>query len=131
MVEASSGKNILVIDDDDDFAEALTFILQSEGYSVRRASNGDEGVAMATESAPDLILLDYMMPVKSGFEACIELRAQSGLDNVPILALTAFGRDIGETHGLGGVTGVAKVDGFLEKPVEPNVLLKRVAEALQ
>ena len=123
-------KTILIIDDDDDFAEAIQTLLEHEGYRVRRAAEGDEGVAMAMEVRPDLILLDFMMPVKSGFETCRELRNLSEMKSVPILALTAYGRDIGETHGFGGVDGLAHVDGFLEKPVEPNVLLSRTATVL-
>jgi len=131
MAAQEQEKTILIVDDDDDLASALARMLQAEGYGVLRAADGAEGVSMASEHAPDLILLDYMMPVKNGFDACRELRNLPGLDEVPILALTAYGQNIGETYGLGGSDAESHVNGFIEKPYEPNVLLERVASALR
>jgi len=129
MSGQSDEKTILIVDDDD-LASVMTHLLESRGYRVRRASDGEEGVRMAREQPPDLILLDFMMPVKDGFDACREIRSSPEAGGVPIVALTAFGQDIGEIHGLTRGGDAAAIQDFLEKPVEPNVFLERIALAL-
>jgi DNA-binding response OmpR family regulator len=124
-------KTILIIDDDDDTAAALSCILESTGYRVRRAADGDEGLRMAAAERPDLIILDFMMPVKDGFCTCRELSDNPDLRRVPIIALTAFGQDIGEEHGLPRDEASNRIREYLEKPVEPNILLERVAATLK
>ena len=121
---------ILFVDDDDDLVDALSYALKRAGYSIRRASDGDQGVHMALQERPDLILMDLMMPVKNGFQACIEIWQDEGLRDVPILALTAFGQSIGEIHGLRLEQSSGKRLDFLEKPVEVNVLLMRIARLM-
>ncbi len=121
---------ILFIDDDEDLVYALSRILEGKGYCVHHASDGEVGVRMAAEERPDLIILDFMMPVKNGFEALLELRQIDGMAGVPVLALTSFGQNIGEIHGLRRGDGKPQVQDCLEKPVEPNVFLDRVASAL-
>lgn len=130
MCAESNGAKILFIDDDDDLASALSILLESAGYSVRRAADGDEGLRMAMEERPDLVLLDFMMPVKSGFATSQEMRQTDGLRDVPIIALTSFGQNIGEIYGLPSEEARLHIQGFLEKPVEPNVLLERIEQAL-
>jgi DNA-binding response OmpR family regulator len=130
MCAQSKGKKILFIDDDDDLAAALSVLLESAGYQVRRAADGDEGLRMALEDRPDLVLLDFMMPVKSGFATSQEMRRIDALRDVPILALTSFGQNIGEIYGLPSDQARMHIQGFLEKPVEPNVLLERIEQAL-
>lgn len=129
MADPASTHNLLFIDDDDDLVHALSVVLKRAGYNVRHALDGEEGVRMASEDIPDIVLLDFMMPGMNGFEACCALRRLEGMTDVPIVALTAFGRDIGEIHGLpdGAAAGVQD---FLEKPVEPNILLSRLAAVL-
>lgn len=121
---------ILFIDDDDDFASALSKMLEGEGYSVRQASDGEIGVRMANEEQPDLIILDFMMPVMNGFDALLEIRKIDGMADVPVIALTSFGQDIGEIHGLRAGEGKPLVQDSLDKPIEPNMFLDRVASAL-
>jgi DNA-binding response OmpR family regulator len=123
-------KAILIIDDDDDFAAALSVVLANAGYRVRRAADGDEGVRMAAEEPPDLVLLDLMMPRKNGFDTSGDLRGVPALRDVPILAITAFGQDLGELYSRGPGTAAVTIHECLEKPVEPNVLLERVASCL-
>ena len=130
MANKKSQTTILFIDDDEDIVCALSGILEGEGYRVRHAPDGDVGVRMAAEERPDLIILDFMMPVKNGFDALLELRQIDGMAGVPVLALTSFGQDIGEIHGLRRGDDKPQVQDCLEKPVEPNVLLDRVASAL-
>ena len=121
--------SILFVDDDDDFAFAISRLLESAGYDVRLAANGEEALEAAREESPDLVLLDLLMPIKSGFDTCHELKAIEGMAGVPVLGLTAFGRNIGETHEANSQQGLG-LDDCLEKPVEPNVLLERIAAAL-
>ncbi len=126
MAKDSSGAKILIIDDDDDLAIALARLLEHNGYQVVRAANGDEGLKMAGSESPDLIFLDFMMPVRDGFDVCRTL--DGGNRKVPVIALTAFGQDIGQIHGLS--EGASCIVDFIEKPYEANILLERVETAL-
>ena len=130
MAREAAARTILIVDDDDELACALSHVLEGAGYRIRRAADGGQGVRMAAEERPDLILLDFMMPVKNGFEACAEMRQIPALRNVPILAFTAFGQDIGEIHGMTRSDSSTGIQDYLEKPVEPNVLVERVRSAL-
>jgi len=130
MTEQKAGKRILLVDDDQDLTSVLSRLFERAGYVVRCAADGDQGVRMAVEDPPDLVLIDFMMPVKSGFDACQDLRRIPARRDVPIIALTAFGRNIGEIHGLSGGEADLPIQDCLEKPVEPNVLLERVSHAL-
>ncbi len=122
---------ILFVDDDEDFAHALLRILEGENYRVHHACDGEVGLRMAVEKQPDLIIMDVMMPVKNGFETLLELRQIDGMEDVPVLIMTSFGQDIGEIHGLRQCDGSPQIQDCLEKPVEPNVFLDRVAAALK
>jgi DNA-binding response OmpR family regulator len=130
MTVATAKPNVLIIDDDDDFAHAIVCVLEEEGYTVRRAADGAQGVAAAREMSPDLILLDFMMPIKDGFDACKELRTIPALRHVPIVAMTAFGQDIGIVYGTDRDSSKFDIQDCLEKPVEINVLLQRMADLL-
>lgn len=130
MADAAGKRKILIIDDDDDLAVALSALLTSSRYEVRRAADGAVGLEMAAAEPPDLILLDFMMPVKNGFEVCCELQENDRLRDVPVIALTAFGRDIGEVYGLAPEEAPSCVRDYLEKPYEANVLLERIASAI-
>jgi DNA-binding response OmpR family regulator len=90
----------LIIDDDDALTGALVRLLQAEGYAVRCAADGEEGIRLASQEPPDLILLDWMMPLKNGFDVCGDLQNIPRLRDVPVLVMTAFGQDIGEIHGV-------------------------------
>ncbi len=74
-------KKILLIDDEEDIRELLTYNLEKEGYSVTTADNGNQGIELARKIIPDLILLDVMMPEKDGIETCTELRSIRELEN--------------------------------------------------
>jgi len=130
MPDSAAKRRVLIIDDDDDFALAIVRVLKEEGYEVRRVADGEQGVAAAIEEAPDLILLDFMMPIKDGFDACKELRAIPALRRVPIVAVTAFGQDIGIVYGTDREASPFDIQDCLEKPVEVNVLLQRMADLL-
>lgn len=116
------GNKILIADDNAEIREFVRVLLEGEGYEVIDASNGDEAVAQTDESV-DLVILDVMMPVKSGLKACIEIREKS---MVPILFLTAKTQDSDKTLGfsLGG-------DDYLSKPFSYNELVSRVKALLR
>ncbi len=129
MPDPKSGALILMIDDDEDLAGALAVMLKAQGYRVLLACDGEAGLRVALQERPDLIILDFMMPTMDGFEACRQLRQIDGLRDVPILAMTAFGQNIGEIYGLSS-DGKRAVDDCMEKPVEPNILFQRIASLL-
>ncbi len=131
MSPAAASRRILIIDDDDALTGALVPLLQDEGYRVRCAADGDEGIRLASEEPPDLILLDFIMPLKNGFDVCGDLQQNPRLRDVPVLVMTAFGQNIGEIHGLSLQKPPVKIRGCVEKPFEINVLLERVASALE
>ena len=122
----ASKKLILIIDDDEDIANALSRILEREGYATARAEDGEKGLEAVKARKPDLVLLDFMMPVKDGFDAAREIRR---LTPAPIVALTAYGKDVCRLHGLGAEGDEVHLAGFVEKPFEPNVLIEQVARA--
>lgn len=112
-----STKKILFADDDPEIREVVRILLESEGYEVQEAVNGEEAVSMASDEL-DLIILDVMMPVKSGVSACAEIRKSL---TVPILFLTARTQDSDKTVGFG-----AGADDYLAKPFSYAELAARV-----
>ena len=88
-----SSKKILLVDDESDILDFLSYNLESIGYEVRVANNGEEGVKTALEFKPDLILLDMMMPEMDGIETCEKIREVDELKSVVIAFLTARGED--------------------------------------
>jgi CheY-like chemotaxis protein len=123
---------ILIIDDDPDITEAMTVILESKGYEVLSAGDGSEGMERLKKSRPDLIILDVMMRTsQEGFELSRELKGSPKYKDIPILMLTAvkdktgidFKPDAGDETWL-------PVEGFLDKPVKPDVLLDKVQALL-
>ena len=122
-------KRILVVDDDPDLVEAISMILKSKHYEVIVAYGGVEGLEKAKTEKPDLIVLDVMMPDKDGYTVCKELKADPVLCEIPVLLLTAVVSHISTTrfsHQMGMET---EANDYMDKPVEPVELVKRV-EAL-
>ncbi len=121
MKQETKTRTILIADDEPDILEILNFNLQSEGYEVISASNGNEAVSLAKLYNPDLVILDVMMPGKTGFEVCKILRANKEFENTIIIFLTALNDESTEIKGLetGG-------DDYISKPISPKVLISRV-----
>jgi two-component system alkaline phosphatase synthesis response regulator PhoP len=117
----NSKKKILLVDDEIDILDFLSYNLTNSGYDVRTAINGEEGVEVAREFYPDLILLDMMMPEMDGVETCEKIRSISELENVVIAFLTARGEDYSQIAGF-----EAGADDYILKPVKPKVLMSRV-----
>lgn len=116
-----SPKRILVADDEPDILEIISYNLSKEGYSVTTAKDGDDALAKAKASKPELIILDIMMPKKSGVEVCGILRSQPAFSDTIIIFLTALSDDSSQVKGL--ETGA---DDYITKPVSPKVLLSKV-----
>jgi len=117
----NSKKKILLVDDEIDILDFLSYNLINSGYDVRTAINGEEGIKVAREFNPDLILLDMMMPVMDGVETCEKIRSISELKNVMIAFLTARGEDFSQIAGFD-----AGADDYILKPIKPKVLMSRV-----
>lgn len=117
---------ILVIDDEEDVLNFITYNLKKDGYQIETAENGREGLDKAREFKPDLILLDVMMPDLDGIEVCRQLREDENFDNTMIAFLTARGEDYTQVAALdhGG-------DDFIVKPIKPNVLRSRLNALLR
>jgi DNA-binding response OmpR family regulator len=116
---------ILVIDDDPDILALLFDTLTMAGHDVRMEADGAAGLASAIELPPDLVVLDWMMPLLGGLEVCSNLRSTRPLDAVPILMLTA--RDTEADIGWGHAAGV---DAYLIKPFSPRALTWRIESML-
>jgi two-component system, OmpR family, alkaline phosphatase synthesis response regulator PhoP len=121
MSQETKTRTILIADDEPDILEILNFNLQAEGYQVINATNGNEAVNLAKLYKPDLIILDVMMPGKTGFEVCKILRASKEFEDTIIIFLTALNDESTEIKGLetGG-------DDYISKPISPKVLISRV-----
>ncbi len=117
---------ILLVDDEEDILEVLSFNLRQEGYRVWEADTGEEALRLAPEIVPHLVLLDVMMPGMDGFETCRALRRQGETGEAVIVFLTARGEEYDQLEGFD-----AGGDDYLVKPVRIKVLLKRVAALLK
>jgi two-component system alkaline phosphatase synthesis response regulator PhoP len=122
-------KKILIVDDDPDLVEAVSTILESKGYALAKAYGGVEGLQKARAENPDLIVLDVMMPDKDGYEVCKELKADEKYRSIPILLLTAVVSNIPTSRYTQQMGMETEADDYVDKPVEPQELVKRV-EAL-
>ena len=124
---------ILVVDDDPDILEALTMILESQGYQVVSARDGVEGLATLKAEKPDLMILDLLMPKMDGFAVCKELQDPrwSKYRDIPILILTSV-REEASRRRYELETGLElDVDDYVEKPISPDILLERVARLVK
>jgi two-component system alkaline phosphatase synthesis response regulator PhoP len=117
---------ILLVDDEPDILEIVSYNLENEGYQVYTAQNGEEALKKAKKRKPDLVILDVMMPVMDGIEACERMRKMSELDNTIITFLTARGEDYSMIAGFD-----AGADDYITKPVKPRVLVSKVKSLLR
>lgn len=117
---------ILLVDDEEDVLEFLSYNLKQEGFSVTTAGDGTEALKKALQTKPHLILLDVMMPKMDGIETCEELRKISSLKNTIIVFLTARGEDYSQIAGF-----EAGADDYVNKPIRPKVLISRIKALLR
>ena len=119
-------KKILLVDDEQDILEILSYNLEKEGYKVFTANNGNEGIAKAKEIIPDLILLDVMMPEKDGIETCQEMRQIKELQKTLIVFLSARAEEFSQLAGYD-----AGANDYIVKIIKPKVLISKVNALLQ
>lgn len=119
-------KKILLIDDEEDILELLSYNLEKEGYKVSTANNGTEGIRIAKEVIPDLILLDVMMPGKDGIETCTELRTLRELQKTLIVFLSARSEEFSQLAGY-----QAGANDYIVKVIKPRVLISKINALLQ
>ncbi len=119
-------KKILLIDDEQDILEIISYNLEKEGYQVFTATNGNEGIVKAKEILPDLILLDVMMPEKDGIETCQDLRKLKELQKTLIVFLSARSEEFSQLAGY-----QAGANDYIVKLIKPKVLVSKVAALLQ
>ncbi|KXB32727.1 two-component system response regulator [Dechloromonas denitrificans] len=114
-------KKILIVDDEPNIIISLEFLMKKEGFEIAVAGDGDEALAKVASFAPDLVLLDVMMPKKSGYEVCEALRADPARAGLLIVMLTAKGRDTEVAKGL-----AIGADAYVTKPFSTKDLVAKV-----
>ena len=117
---------ILLVDDEQDILEIVSYNLSSAGYQIFTAENGKEAISIAEKLKPHLIILDVMMPVMDGVEACEKLRAIPHLSETVITFLTARGEDYSQVAGF-----EAGADDYITKPIKPKLLVSKVKALLR
>jgi two-component system alkaline phosphatase synthesis response regulator PhoP len=118
---AAAGKKILIADDEADILEIISYNLELHGYQVFTAKDGDQAIRLAKEERPDLIILDIMMPKKSGIEVCRILRSQPEFKDTLIVFLTALNDELSHVKGL-----EYGADDFISKPISPKIMVSKV-----
>jgi CheY-like chemotaxis protein len=127
-----AGADILVVDDDPEMRPALSTILESQGYKVRTAQDGEEGLEKIDEKEPDLLILDLLMPKMDGFEVCkrLEEKRPAGSRKFPVIILSAVFEESGRRRYELETEAELDVDDYVTKPISPPVLIQRVEKAL-
>ena len=119
-------KKVLIADDEQNIVISLEFLMKREGFEVVVANDGEEAIRRIRADQPDLVLLDVMMPKKSGFEVCQEVKSDPALGGVRILMLTAKGRDTEVAKGL-----ALGADAYMTKPFSTRELVDTVRSMLE
>jgi DNA-binding response OmpR family regulator len=114
-------KRILIADDEPSIVAALEYLLQQGGYEVLIARNGDEALGLLEQRVPDLVLLDVMMPRKSGYEICSRIRHQAEWRHIKVIMLSAKGRDAEVNKGL-----AIGADLYITKPFSTRELMAKI-----
>ncbi len=118
-------KTVLIVDDEPNIVLSVEFLMKREGHEVRTAGDGQEALDKIADDRPDLVILDVMMPRKNGFEVCAEIRTNPELAGLPILMLTAKGREAEMKKGLS-----LGADAYITKPFSTRDLVAKVNELL-
>ena len=119
------GKKILIADDEPNIVVSLEFLMRQKGYDVKVATNGEDALAAVGEFAPDLILLDVMMPRLSGYDVCQKVRENPAWAGIRIIMLSAKGRDVEVNKGL-----AVGADAYVTKPFSTKDLIEQVVRML-
>ena len=119
-------KKVLIVDDEPNIVISLEFLMAQNGFHVRKAKSGEEALEIVSEYMPDLILLDIMLPFRSGFEVCQIIRSKKEFENIKIIMLTAKGREADIERGK-----AAGADSYIIKPFSTKDLVDKVRELLK
>jgi two-component system, cell cycle response regulator DivK len=119
-------KTVLVIEDNEQNLYLVTFILERHGYGVRAARDGACGIDMAAADIPDIILLDIQLPLMDGYAVARQLRLNSNLSHVPIIAVTSYAMAGDREKAI-----EAGCDGYIEKPINPDTFMTQVEAYLR
>jgi two-component system, OmpR family, alkaline phosphatase synthesis response regulator PhoP len=114
-------RSVLIVDDEPNIVLSLQFLMKKAGFDVRTARDGEEALAEIARSAPDLVLLDVMMPKRDGFDVCQTVRANPAWQSIRIVLLTAKGRDVEREKGL-----ALGADDYVTKPFSTRDVLERI-----
>ena len=119
-------KKILIVDDEVDLVETLSFRLEANNYEVIKANDGQEGLDKARKENPDLIILDLMLPKLDGYKVCRMLKFEDKYSKIPIILFSARAQETDKKTG-----AEVGADAYITKPFEPAVLLDKIAELLK
>ena len=120
-----AAERILIVEDEEDIAELLEYNLHRQGYEAEAVGSGEEGLSLVPEIAPDLLILDLMLPGLSGLDVCRKLKADPATRSIPVIMLTAKGEEEDIIAGF-----EAGADDYVTKPFRPRILLARVKAVL-
>jgi two-component system alkaline phosphatase synthesis response regulator PhoP len=123
-------KRILVVDDEPDFVSAVRVDLEKAGFQVETAFNGDEALGKIRDNPPNAIVLDVMMPEKSGYSVCATLKTDRKLKRIPVLMLSAVAEHVTSTHYTHYDGMAMAADDYLAKPASPEQILARLKRLL-
>ena len=118
-------KTALVIEDDDNNMELITFILESNGFQFIKAETGKRGIELALEKSPDFIILDIQLPDMNGLEVLQSIRASKANGDIPVIAMTSFAMTGDREKMLS-----AGCNGYIEKPIDPAKVIEQIQEIL-
>lgn len=119
-------KNVLIVDDEPNIVLSIKFLMTQEGYEVRTAGTGEEALRALAKQVPDLVILDVMMPKPDGFEICQTIRTTPAWRDIPVIILTAKGRDVERQKGL-----ALGANDYITKPFATKELVAKVQAILQ
>jgi two-component system alkaline phosphatase synthesis response regulator PhoP len=126
VIAMSKPPSVLIVDDEPNIVLSLQFLMKKTGFEVRTAKDGEEAMAEISRAAPDLVLLDVMMPKIDGFSICTQIRANPEWKDVRIIMLTARGRDVEREKGL-----ALGADDYITKPFSTKEAIARVEAVLR
>lgn len=121
-----AGEKILVVDDEEHIVQLITFNLEKNGYKVISANNGVDGLKMAKNELPQLVLLDLMLPELDGYDVCREIRRDNSISNMPVIMITAKSEELDKILGL-----ELGADDYITKPFSVRELVARVKAVLR
>lgn len=124
-------KKILLVDDDKDFLEGTRLILEKNDFEVATATSGKGCLDKLNSFSPHLLLLDIMMPEKSGFDVCKEIKSSVEYNRIPVIMLTALKQKLGQTSYSVSQGLDLEAEDYIDKPIKPEELISRINTLLQ